>query len=151
MSALLRAFRRNDRGAIAVEFAIIGPLLMIALVPVIDLGVGFYRNMQVQSAAQRAAVYATVRGYDPAAIAQVIETSRGGVSAYPSPRQFCACPGSSGLTEVTCSATCSLPGASFSPGAYVLASARATYRPIFPYPLVGAAKVLQASQVVRIR
>src|SRR5579863_6244611 len=53
--ARIRSFRRNERGAAAVEFAVILSLLVIPLLNAIDLGVYAFDYMEVRHAAQSAA------------------------------------------------------------------------------------------------
>jgi Flp pilus assembly protein TadG len=50
------------RGVAAVEFALLMPILALFFVFVVDLGLGFYRTMQVQNAAAMGAQYAAVHG-----------------------------------------------------------------------------------------
>ena len=63
----LRRFFSADRAAIAgvasVELAIIAPVLVGALICTTDLGLGIYRSMQVEAAAQAGAEYAIARGF----------------------------------------------------------------------------------------
>ena len=50
-------------GVAAIELSIIAPMLVLALVCTADLGLGIYRNMQVQNAAQAGAEYAVTHGF----------------------------------------------------------------------------------------
>jgi hypothetical protein len=106
--------------------------------------------MQVQNAAQMGAQYAAVRGFDAAAISNVVTnaTSYAGIAASPAPNQFCGCPSNTGVAVISCSSTCS-GGAS--PGTYVSVSAQASYTPILPYPGVPATFTLTAQPTVRIQ
>jgi hypothetical protein len=146
---------RDQRGVAAIEFGIVSAALLILFIAVVDLGIGFYRKMQVQSAAQRAAIYASIRGFNAAGISGVITASRGAPLASPVPRQFCACPTSAGLTELSCTSTCSVSiggvASTFKPGLYVGASARSTYTPILRYPTLSSPLTFESTQVVRIR
>ena len=123
------------RGAAAVEFAIIAPVLMLMSVCAIDLGVGFYRYMQVASAAGAGARYAAVNGFSSSTITTAITnaTANSGITASPAPSQFCGCPTTSGISTVSCGSTCT-GGATA--GTYATVSAHASYSPIMSYPLV---------------
>src|SRR5947209_12367080 len=81
----------------AVEFALLTPILLILGLLTLDLGLGGYRQMQVQSAAQAGAEYATVSGFDKNGISAAVTsaTPNAAISTSPDPTQFCACPGSS--------------------------------------------------------
>jgi Flp pilus assembly protein TadG len=52
---MIRAYVREQRGAAAVEFALMLGLFTISLPSVVDLGVYAYQNMQVQNSAQMGA------------------------------------------------------------------------------------------------
>lgn len=149
MNTALRSFPRDARGAIAIEFAIIAPVLLMMLVVVADFGLGFYRRMETQTAAQRGAMYATTKaGFSQTAVANVITSSRGSITANPAPRQFCGCPTTAGVTESTCGSACAAGGTT---GSYVQASAQSTYTPILRYPGLPSSLTFSASQVVRVQ
>src|SRR5262245_2753150 len=64
---ILRRFRllRGDRsGAALIEFAFVSTLLIALLLPVVDLGMGFYIKTQVMTAAQAGVQYAYLHGWD---------------------------------------------------------------------------------------
>ncbi len=149
MKALAKSFARNTRGGAGMEFAIIGPAIVVLLIGVTDFGLGFYRRMQAQTAAQRGAMYATINNYDSAGISSTITSSRGSIVATPAPSTFWACPTSSGLTTSTQGATCT--GTTVTAGQYVSASAQTTYTTIFRYPGLTSPMTFSATQVVRIQ
>jgi hypothetical protein len=96
-------------GVVAIEFAIVAVILIIMMVCTVDLGMGFYRKMQVQNAAQAGAQYAAARGFGESSIASAVTaaTSFSGISASPAPTQFCGCPSIAGVAGVGCGSTCS--------------------------------------------
>jgi len=140
---------RGASGATAIEFAIIGPALVLMMACTIDLGMGIYRKMQVQNAAQAGAEYAIAHGFT-ASIANAVTnaTSFSGIAASPAPSEFCGCPSSTGVTSVTCSSTCSSGAAA---GTYVMVSAQGTYNTILSYPLIPNSFVFAAQSTVRIQ
>ncbi len=71
VAALLRA----PEGNAVMEFGLVAPMLGAILVPLIDVGIGFYQSMQVQDAAQAGAQYALLHGFNSTAI-----SSRHGVA-----------------------------------------------------------------------
>jgi Flp pilus assembly protein TadG len=139
-------------GISAVEFAMIAPVIALMMVATIDLGIGFYRRMQVQNAAQAGVGFAMVHGFASNSIANAIVTTTNfsGVAATPAPAQFCACPSSTGLTPSTCDVTAKCPGGS-APGTYVTAAAEGTYTPLFQYPMLSRDLKFTAQSTVRIR
>jgi len=140
----------SSGGASAIEFAIIAPVLIVAAVCTIDIGMGFYRNLQVQSAAHVGAQYAALHGYDAANIATAITnaTTYSGVSASPVPAQFCGCATTAGVSVVGCGTQC--PDGIVA-GSYVTASAQSTYTTIIPYPVIQNSYALSAQATVRIQ
>ena len=151
-SAIRHAVRRfivGTEGAALVEFSLFAPILLPMVICTMDLGLGIYRNMQVQHAAQAGAQYAISHGgYDtsPISLAVTNATSFAGISASPAPNQFCGCPSDSGVTAVTCPATCD---GGVVAGIYVTVSAQATYNTIVPYPGIGGSFALRAQTTVR--
>ena len=152
-SAIRQAARRfivATEGAALVEFSLFAPILLPMIVCTMDFGLGIYRNMQVQHAAQAGAQYAIAHGYDSSSISSAVTnaTDFAGISASPAPNQFCGCPTDTGVTVVTCPATCD---GGVVAGIYVTVSAQATYNTIVPYPLVGSSFALSAQSTVRIQ
>jgi Flp pilus assembly protein TadG len=147
---LLRGNRSGTRGSAAVEFGIITPVLVLMAVCSIDFGIGFYRYLQVESAAGAGARYAAIHGFDATTMANAITaaTSNLAISASPAPTQFCGCPSSTGITVAACGSTCTggLPV-----GTYVTASAQSTYNPIINYRLLPKSFTLGATATVRIQ
>jgi Flp pilus assembly protein TadG len=143
---------RDDgiRGVVAIEFAIVAIVLVVLMVCTVDLGMGFYRKMQVQNAAQAGAQYAAARGFAESSITNAVTaaSSFSGISASPAPTQFCGCPSNTGVTSVSCSATCTGGSA---PGNYVSVSAQGTYTTILSYPLIPNAFILTSQSTVRIQ
>jgi Flp pilus assembly protein TadG len=138
------------RGVSAIEFAIIAPVFLIALIGTIDIGLGFYRQMQVQNAAQVGAQYAALHGFDGTDIANAITsaTAYSAITASPAPSKFCGCVSTSGVNVVDCAS--SWPGGAAA-GSYVTASAQATYNTVLPYPLIPSSYTLSAASILRIQ
>ena len=125
----------NTSGAVAVEFGFIIPVLALMVVSVIDIGLGVYRKMQVEDAAQAGVQYAIMHGFDANAISNAVTGATGSsaVTASPSPVTFCGCATGSGISTVSCGTTC-LGGALA--GTYTTVSAQATYSTILNYQVV---------------
>jgi Flp pilus assembly protein TadG len=137
------------RGALSIEFAVIAPTLVLMLIGVLDLGMGIYRKMQVQNAAQAGAAYAVLHGFTSSSIESAVTSATSfGVSASPAPSEFCGCASSGGVTAATCGSTCS--GGS-SPGTYVTVSAQGTYTTLLPYPGIPNSYTLSAQSTVRLQ
>ena len=154
LRSLVRGFARNAgegiAGAAALEFAIIGPTLVLFAVCSADLGLGIYRGMQVRTAARAGAQYAMAHGFVAGSISNAIlsATSNPGISASPAPSRFCGCPTGTGISAAPCNSAC--PGGTTA-GTYVTASAQATYRTLLPYPLLPDSFALTAQETVRIQ
>jgi len=136
-------------GVAAIEFSIIAPPLILMMVCVADIGMGMYRKIQVQEAAQSGAEYAISHGYKPTSIATAVTgaTTFAGITANPAPSQFCGCPTNAGITNVSCGSTCA-DGSSA--GGYVTVTATATYNTLVPYPVLPKAYSFVSQSTVRI-
>jgi Flp pilus assembly protein TadG len=140
---------QNEDGVAAVEFAIVLPMLVLLAVCTMDIGGGFYRRMQVVSAAQAGTTYASIYGFNATSIAAAVSSAtKGAVATTPAPRQFCGCPSISGVTEVACPSNCPTGVVA---GTYVTSSAQAQYTPIFSYPSFPRVMTFQSTATVRIR
>ena len=147
---LLRRARNDVRGVAAIEFAIIIPTLIMMVVCTADLGMGIYRNMQVQNAAQAGARYAMSHPFDATSISNIVSSATGlqGIAASPSPSQYCGCATSSGISSVSCGSICPA-GAVY--GMYVKVSAQGVYHTIVSYPLIANDFTLAAEATVRVQ
>jgi Flp pilus assembly protein TadG len=146
----IRAFAAAREGIAAVEFAVLGLVVSLVLVCTLDLGLGIYQEMQVQTAAQVGAQYAAEHGFDAGKITTIVQsaTSSIAVSASPAPAQSCGCPGASGVIPADCGAGC--PDGN-SAGVYVTVSAAGTYTTILPYPILPNSFALASQSTVRIQ
>jgi Flp pilus assembly protein TadG len=147
----IRSFVLGTEGAAAVEFTLFAPTLVGMVVCTMDLGVGMYRQMQVQHAAQAGIQYVIAHGYNPSDISPISSavtqaTTFAGISASPAPNQFCGCRSSTGVTSTTCTSTCDDGSLA---ATYVTVSAQATYMTIVPYPLISNSFPLTAQATVR--
>jgi Flp pilus assembly protein TadG len=160
---------RETRGAAVVEFALVSTLLIGLLLPLIDVGMGFYYKDQIMTAAQAGAQHAFENGYsgsDPTAITSVITSATGlpasGMTATATRK--CGCWTMSGgiyaLTlsslnsqaQTTCTSgttknpatTCSSSSARF----YLTSHAETTYRPLLRYGGFGSSIDLSADSTV---
>jgi uncharacterized membrane protein len=148
MNSVWRQVSRQDRGAAAVEMAIICPIFIAVLAGIVDFGLMLYQQTVVVTAADAGALYAIVNGYNQANIENAVQNSYdnvsfSAVSANPAPSEFCGCPLSSppGINKLCTS--CTLPCATTYPtscgsgslpaSTYVQVSAQSNYTPIVPW------------------
>ena len=84
---------RSRRGAAAIEFAIVGPMLVMLATGMYDLGTLLYRQMEVSNAARVGAANVTLRGWDVSNIIQAVRDANGNstINAAPAPNLFCGC------------------------------------------------------------
>jgi len=154
MRDLLRGYLRRARdciaGVAAIEFAMVGPVLVIAVICTADLGLAIYRKMQVENSARAGAEYALLNGFNTTAISSAVmqATSSSGISASPVPSEFCGCASTSGISAVACSSTCA---GGVAPGTYVSVSAQATYTTIVPYPVIANSFTFTAQSTMRLQ
>ncbi len=164
---LLPGFWQSQCGVAMIEFAVVMPILVLLLLPMVDLGMGFYSKTQAMTAAQAGAQYAFVHGWSgtngnsqTAILAAVSSaTALSGIQALPAPVLACGCadgttityssPGGS-FTQNSC-ATLATCANSQKPGAYVTVSTQVDYTPLFGFWILGATSTLSASSTVRIQ
>jgi Flp pilus assembly protein TadG len=146
----LRAARRDTRGAAAIEFGIMIPLLSLMVVSVTDIGLAVYRKMQVENAAQAGAQYAIARGFDTTGVSSAVTsaTNSTAITASPAPVQFCGCPTSAGVSTVSCGTVCA-GGAQA--GTYAKVSAQATYYTLIDYQVVATTYTYSAQSTARLQ
>jgi Flp pilus assembly protein TadG len=147
-ACLARLLGARDGNA-AVEFSLAAPVLTIMLVPMVDIGMGVYQQMQVQDAAQAGAQYAMAHGWNSSSIQSAVTSATAlSVSASPAPSKSCGCPDGTSVSAATCGSTCSDGRPA---GSYVTVSAQATYTPLLPYPAMGSSVTLSAQATARIQ
>lgn len=145
---LSRQLAAERRGAVAVEFAFLLPVLLMMLAGLVDMSRLMSQQMQVQSAAQAGAAYTLAKGWNQAAVAQaIVDATSLPVAAEPAPRTLSACVSGTDIVETT-AALCPSGEA---PGKYALASARVPFRPLIPWPGVLVPQAIEGSALVRTR
>jgi Flp pilus assembly protein TadG len=91
---LVADFWRERRGVAMIEFAVTMPLMVALLLPLVDLGMGFYRKTQLMTAAEAGAQYAWLQGFNSATIKTAVQNATGlGSTAVP-------------LTDITVTLSC---------------------------------------------
>jgi Flp pilus assembly protein TadG len=154
----LRAMLLDSRGVAMVEFALVATVLIGLLMPLVDIGMGFFYKTQVMTAAQAGAQYAFINGWNGTdnSIANAVTsaTSLSGITATPAPTKKSGCwtlSGSTyGLNTTNPTTPCPSPN-SAAPGQYVTAGATVTYTPILNYAGFGNPVTLVATSTVRIQ
>jgi Flp pilus assembly protein TadG len=121
---------RDKRGSVAVEFALIGPALVLLVMAATDLSLAIRARAEVGSAARAGAQYAAINGYNSSAITIAVTSATSlAVTATPAPSTYCGCATASGIAQQTCGTACAAGGLT---GTYVSVSAAYSYTPLFP-------------------
>lgn len=158
----------GDRRAVAmIEFAVVMPVLVLLLLPLVDLGLGFYVKTQLMTAAQAGAQYAFVNGWSGTSTATQTSilsavnsaTGLGGISVSPAPALACGCADGTTITYSSPNgafspSSCSAMTACASgqkPGAYVTINTQVSYSPVFTYLIFSGSSTLTATSTVRIQ
>ena len=150
MLAGLKSLWRTTGGTAGIEFAIAAPVLVAILIPLTDLGMAIYQQMQVKGAAQAGAQYAMAHGWNSNNIQGAVTraTTLPTLTATPAPAKSCGCPNGTAVVAAACGANCT----NGQPvGTYVTVGAQATYTPLIPYPVVGSSMTLSAQATARIQ
>src|SRR6516162_11442608 len=150
MTVMRKAIRRflvgedGIAGAALIEFTLIAPILIVMSIYTMDFGLVFYRQMQVQNAAQAGVDWAIANHiFNNAAINAAVTnaTNYSGISVSTNyPIEQCGCPSSTGVTFTTytpgspCSSCGGLVG-----GLYVTVQTQATWNSFIPYGLFSTA------------
>jgi Flp pilus assembly protein TadG len=133
-------------GVSTVEFGLVAALLCWLVLGVIDLGVGFWQEMQVENAARAGAEYAvSTNNATSSAIQTAVTSATGlsGISATPAPSRSCYCAdASSGLTSASCGSRCAAGGTAQH---YWVVSAQKSYSTIFFWPAIPNPVTLSAT------
>lgn len=136
----------DSSGTAALELGLLTPLLVLILVSVIEIGRGAYEAMQVRYAVEAGMQYAANNDYNAAAISTAVtsSSSAAGMAATPAPSEFCGCPGTSGVTQVSCGSTCVSGDAA---GSYVQINATLPHTEILALP--GMPSSFTATAIIR--
>jgi Flp pilus assembly protein TadG len=140
----------DTSGVAAIEFGIVVPILVLMVIAAVDIGMGFYRKMQVEDAAQAGAQWAIKNGFDANAITNAVTsaTSAPSISVSPTPVQFCGCATGSTISTVTCGTTCS---GGVQAGTYTTVSAQMTYNTLLPYGFFPSTYNFSSQSTVRLQ
>ncbi|WP_334163032.1 TadE/TadG family type IV pilus assembly protein [Phenylobacterium sp.] len=146
----LRKLACDRRGALAVELALLAPLLLLILAGLVDMSRLVIQSMQIRAAAQAGADYALARDYDAAAIrAAVRDATPLDVSGSPAPTQTWGCVGPDRtIAPSQPRGTCP---SGRTAGEFVTVRARAAFRPLMPWPRIALPAELRAQAMVRVR
>ena len=150
------SFRGCSRGSVAIELALLAPIMAAILLGSIDIGSYIYEKMQLQSAARAGAQYAVQRGGNysdtasitAAALASSTDLDTGATVTTVS---FCACAdGSETVVDAStgCGGTCT---GGESPALSVRVTVKNTFTPIFPYPGIPNPIVLTGVSSLRVQ
>jgi Flp pilus assembly protein TadG len=124
-----RRLARDERGAAALEFALLTPVLVLLVGGVVDCSRLIAQTLQVAAAAQAGADYAQRRGWDLQGVTTAVSAATPiAAAASPAPTLLTACVSGGDIVSTT-AAACSGGDA---PGRFVTVSARAPFSPLFP-------------------
>jgi TadE-like protein len=160
---------RDRAGMSAVEFGLAAPVLLAALSPVIDLGLAFSQQIQVQQAAAAGAQYVslnywtdanwqsnTISAVTSATTLPVCAGQSGCTPTTSAPiKDSCGCPNSTHTAVIdatsggACPSTC--PSDGEKPGTYITVGARISYTSVMPFSILGSSLALNAQSIVRVQ
>lgn len=154
-AALLAAFRRSRLGSVAIELALLAPVLAGILIAVVDFGSYIYSSMQMQSASRAGAQYAiqsSGNSSDATAISDAVLASSSDLQSGISVASvtFCACAdGSSTAVSATtgCSGTCA---GGESPALTVQVTVSNTFTPMFSWPGIPDSLLIEGVTALRV-
>jgi len=144
---LLRALLIDTGGAALVEITLFMPMLALMAIATMNFGLYFWYSLQVENAAQAGAQWAINNAVDSGFSSTTINSAATGANNASSPSFYsaisvssslsCACPSTTGLTNVSAWTTTCATGSTCSdgsyPGTYVIVSASGTFTPLANY------------------
>jgi len=172
LPAVIRGFfartLRDRQGVATVELALVSTLLVGMMLPLFDIGMGFYVKTQTHTAAEAGAEYAFIHGWtgsnstgQPGMTSAVTNATNLSVSSTPAPSLSCGCVDGTTITAVAMTGSyqetdcaghaCTSPNNTVGAGAFVSVSAQATYTPLFTYLGFGNPVTFTATSVVRVK
>ncbi|MFE1597638.1 TadE/TadG family type IV pilus assembly protein [Methylobacterium sp. ID0610] len=122
--------RRHAGGAMAVEFALLTPILLVLATAATDLALAIRVQICLANAARAGIQYAALRGYDAAGIADAAGSATTLTPAVTVSR-YCGCPTRTGIAQHGCGGSCA---SGLPPGSYAQVVTRFDHRPIFDFP-----------------
>lgn len=144
---MLGRLAANRDGNVAVEFALVLPMLILIFAGVVDFGRAVYDRMALETAARGAVQYARQNPADATGI-QLAALSAGGLPATATVdalQVFCECPDGS---SIGCGTVC----ASGEPLLRFLSvTVREDFETLFPYPGVPSPLALAGSATIRVQ
>ena len=155
----LKQLAHSRDGVALVELGLILPLFAGMIIPLTDVGMGVYNQMQLESAVQAGAGTALTNGYNPNTITASVNTNGASLSTLTitTMSQQCGCATSSDTVVFSstesppaCIPPCPAGGVGVM-GTYVTVAATAKYTPLFSYPYIPNPLTLSAQSVIRIQ
>lgn len=149
---LLADLARDRRGASAVEFALIAPILLVMLAGLIDGSQYIVQSMQVRAAAQAGADFAQGHGFDAAAITAAVQgatslpTTGANALAVSTPVQASQCL-DKGKLVAAAGANCPAGGPA---GSFVSVAVQKPYTPLLAWPGLSFSQI-RAQSTVRVQ
>lgn len=171
MAKMVRAMRVSEGGAVAVEAAVLVPVIFFMFAGLVDVGLMLYQRTVLGTAADAGALYALATA-NPAVpidstyksnIQQAVTGSYNlsfafgsAIQATPAPFTKCGCAtGGAGSYSITfssntspCSGSC---GGGVTEGTYVIVNAQSNYTPLLPWSGIPGARSMTATSVLRIQ
>jgi Flp pilus assembly protein TadG len=142
---ILPRLARDRRGASAVEFGLIAPLLLLLAAGAVDGSRFVVQALQVRAAAQAGADFALKNGWDANGI-QTAVTSSTTLSTLTAaaPVEIKACVLNGAVTQIGCPASAAT-------GEFVVVAAQNAFRPLLPWPGLAHASTISARAEARIQ
>jgi Flp pilus assembly protein TadG len=121
----------DAEGASFVELALVLPLFLLMLIPVVDIGRGFYAAIEVASSAHAGAMYGLENPSDTSGMIQAAKAGASNLSNVSATATYgCEC--SDGTSPVaSCTST---PSCTYNYVTYVDVTVTSPYKTVFGYP-----------------
>ncbi len=142
-----KAIHRGERGTAAIEFGIGISFLALLVTGIVEVGYSMYQATQVTYAAEAGLFYAAQNGWNASGIQNAATSATGLSGMTATAAQSCGCPSASGITTVSCSATCT---SGDNPGQYININVSMTRITIVGSSAFGLPSTVSAQAILRL-
>jgi hypothetical protein len=154
LSRGIRSLATCRDGSGIVEMAVCLPFIVGLIIPLTDLGMGAYTQMQLINATQAGAEYAAASGFNSTANVKAAINSATALSTitFPvDPYQSCACVTGTTVGPSLGTPPCAQGCGSGTVGTFITVQTAVQYTPLFNYPLISSPLTLTSAAIIRIK
>lgn len=148
-AGLKKGISRSRRGAAALEFGLVCPLLIVLVTAITEIGYSMFQAIQISAAAEAGVMYAISAGKDQAGTVSAVQNATSLSNVSVNVTFTCGCSSASGVTYTSdCVHRCSGAGA-YLVGTYIIVKASAGRQSLLGLPWLPLPSTLSAQGMFR--